>query len=790
MGVVSTFLYRLGRLSFRRRKLVALVWLGLLVAAITGAVTLSGPTSEEFRVPGTESQKANDLLAERFPQAAADGATARVVFAAPPGDKLTDTPEARAAIDETVATLKRAPDVAKVDYSPDLVSKDGRITFAQVSYKVPAGDLTEKDRDALKAAPDPARDAGLKVEMGGDAIKPQGSGLTEMIGVVVAAVTLIIAFGSLVAAGLPLLLAFVGLGISVCGIYAATGFIDLTEDAMVLAIMIGLALAIDYSLFVMFRYRHEVRSGRTPEDAIGHAVGTAGTAVVFAGLTVIIALCGLSVVQLPPLTQIALSAAVSVAITVCVALTLLPAVLGFAGKRAIAGRRAGARAARGERKTGQKTERQAERKAGPKADQEAERQGAPKAAADTGQGKDQVLPGGTLFRVTPPLGKRFGSLIARRPLPVLLVTLIGLAVVAIPAFSMRLGLPDEGTEPAHSTQRQAYDLLSDGFGPGFNGPLLVAIDSPEGSDTKAVADRMFKDVKGLEHVAAVDPAVVNKAGDTALLTVVPTGGPTTESTNDLVDAIRDKGRAVQDETGADVSVTGKTALNIDMSKKLSDALVPYLILVVGLAFLLLMIVFRSVLIPLTAALGFLLSVGATFGAVVAVFQWGWLTDVLGMSSLGVTVNLLPIFMIGVVFGLAMDYQVFLVTRMREEYVHGAGTKESVIAGFSYNARVVTAAAIIMMSVFGGFTLAESTMVQAVGYALAAAVFFDAFVVRMAMLPAVMCLLGRAGWWLPGPLQRLLPDVDVEGRELRKLDQRPEQPVRAEPAVTSPGGGRE
>ncbi|MGW7065651.1 MMPL family transporter [Streptomyces sp. NPDC054855] len=763
---MSTFLYRLGRLSFRRRKLVALVWLGLLVAAVTGAVTLSGPTSEEFRVPGTESQKANDLLAERFPQAAADGATARVVFAAPPGEKLTDGPEARAAIDETVATLKRAPDVAKVDYASDLVSKDGRITFAQVSYKVPAGDLTEKDRDALKAAPDPARDAGLKVEMGGDAIKPQGSGLTEMVGVVVAAVTLIIAFGSLVAAGLPLLLAFVGLGISVCAIYAATGFIDLTEDAMVLAIMIGLALAIDYSLFVMFRYRHEVRSGRTPEEAIGHAVGTAGTAVVFAGLTVIIALCGLSVVQLPPLTQIALSAAVSVAITVCVALTLLPAVLGFAGKRAIAGRRAGAPA--------KKTEQRA----------------AGEPAAETTRDKGEVLPGGTLFSFTPPLGKRFGNLVARRPLPVLLVTLVGLAVVAIPAFSMRLGLPDEGTEPAHTTQREAYDLLSDGFGPGFNGPLLVAIDSPEGTDAKSVADRMYKDVKGLEHVAAVDQAVVNKAGDTALLTVVPTSGPTTESTNDLVDAIRDKGSAVQDETGADVAVTGKTALNIDMSKKLSDALVPYLILVVGLAFLLLMIVFRSVLIPLTAALGFLLSVGATFGAVVAVFQWGWLTDVLGMSSLGVTVNLLPIFMIGVVFGLAMDYQVFLVTRMREEYVHGAGTKESVVAGFSYNARVVTAAAVIMMSVFGGFTLAESTMVQAVGYALAAAVFFDAFVVRMAMLPAVMCLLGRAGWWLPGPLQRLLPDVDVEGRELRKLEQLPQQPARAEPAVTSPGGGRE
>ncbi|MGV9884860.1 MMPL family transporter [Streptomyces sp. NPDC003006] len=752
---MSTYLYRLGRFSFRRRRLVGLLWLGLLIAAVAGAVTLSGETSEEFRVPGTESQQANDVLKERFPEAGTGGATARVVFAAPPGEKLQES-GTQSAIDKTIDELRDAPEVAKVEYSPEAVSKDGRITFAEVSYKVPAGDITDGDREALRDALDPARDAGLTVETGGDAIKASATGAAELIGVVVAAVALLVALGSVVAAGLPLLLAFVGLGISVCAVYAATGFFDLTEDTVVLAVMIGLALAIDYSLFVIFRYRQEARAGRSLEEAAGRAVGTAGTAVVFAGLTVLIALLGLSVVQLPPLTQIAVAAALAVAVTVCVALTLLPAVLGFVGPRAVRGRRAVARP-----------------------------------VGDTpGKGVEKSPNEGTLLKLDPPLGQRFCRLITRHPIPTLVATLAALAVVALPVQDMRLGLPDEGTDPTHTTQRKAYDLLSEGFGPGFNGPLLVAVESAEGESAKEASQRTYDQVKGLDGVAAVNPAVMNEAGDTGLLTVVPTGGPTSESTNDLVDAIRDKKSQIHEATGAQVAVTGQTALNIDMSKKLSDALLPYLILVVGLAFLLLMIVFRSLLVPLTAALGFLLSVGATFGAVVAVFQWGWLTDVLGVDRLGVIVNLLPIFLIGVVFGLAMDYQVFLVTRMREAYVHGASPKDAVVVGFAQSARVVTAAAVIMMSVFGGFVLADSTMIQAVGYALAAAVFFDAFVMRMTVVPAVMSLLGRAGWWLPAVLEKVLPDVDVEGERLRRFDEPPKDEAVAAPREPLPEARRE
>ena len=730
-------LYRLGRMSFRRRKLVALCWLGLLVAAIASAAGLSGPTSEEFRVSGTESQVANDLLSERFPGFSANGATARVVFAAPPGRTLQE-PAAKSAVEQVVATLKTRPKVANVRYDPQALSRDGRIGFAEVSYRVPAGELTEDDRKALRESFAPARVQGLTVEMGGDAIRPTGSGLMELIGVAVAAVTLLIALGSLVAAGLPLLLAFVGLGISISAVYAATGFIDLTEDTMVMALMIGMALAIDYALFIVFRYRHEIRSGRDPEDAAGHAIGTAGSAVVFAGLTVIIALCGLSVVQLPPLTQIALAAALAVAVTVAVALTLLPAMLGFAGRR-ILGRRARADGAAGH----------------------------PNGAAD-----EAAPPTGSIFKLGPPLGQRIVRLVTAHPIPAILGPLVVLVVVAIPVFDMRLGLPDEGTEPSHATQRKAYDLLSEGFGPGFNGPLVVVVDAADRRNAKAAGERARQVVQGLDNVTAVDTPIVNEAGDTALLSVVPSGGPASKATEDLVHDIRDHGDQVRDATGAKIAVTGQTALNIDMSTKLANALPPYLIIVVGMAFVLLMIVFRSVLVPLSAALGFLLSVGATLGMVVAVFQWGWLTGVTGVEKLGIVLNLLPIFMIGVVFGLAMDYQVFLVSRMREEYVRGALPRDAVICGFAHNARVVTAAGIIMISVFGGFVLAESSMVQALGYALAAAVFFDAFIVRMILVPAVMSLLGAVSWWLPGWLRRLLPNVDVEGERLRTLDPAP------------------
>jgi putative drug exporter of the RND superfamily len=708
---MATYLYRLGRFAFRSRRLVLALWLALLAAGIAGAVTLSGPTSNAFSIPGTESQKAIDVVGKEFPQLAANGATARVVFQAPPGRPLD-----RASVEQTADRLRAAPEVGAVSDPMQAVSADGRTAFAQVSYPVQAAELTDEARDGLTAAGEPARAAGLTVEYGGDAMQPQDEqGVTEVIGVAVAAIVLLITFGSVVAAGLPLLTAIIGIGIGVSAITATSGFVDLGSSTSVLALMIGLAVAIDYALFIVSRYRHELSTGHEPEEAAGRAVGTAGSAVVFAGLTVVIALSALSVVGIPFLTQMGIAAAATVLIAVLIALTLLPALIGFAGRR-IAGRR----------------------------------------VRDT-----EAL-----------TSNRWVRLVSRRPVAVLLVAVLGLGTLAIPATQLRLGLPDDSTAAPASTQRHAYDLVAGGFGPGFNGPLLIVAQGVH--DHAAVTTGLTGTLRRTSDVAAVTPPVINSAGDTALLTVIPRSGPGTEQTKDLVTAIRSI------DMGLDLSVTGATAVNIDVSNTLGDAMLPYLMIVVGLAFLLLMVVFRSVLVPLKAALGFLLSVAATFGAVVAVFQWGWLAGLFGIEGqTGPIISMLPIFMIGVVFGLAMDYQVFLVTRMREEYVHGAEPVRAVTSGFAHGSRVVTAAAVIMVSVFAGFILSPETLIRQIGFGLAFAVAMDAFVVRMTIVPAVMTLLGRSAWWLPRWLDRLLPNVDVEGTKLRKrLGPVPREPVTA------------
>ncbi|RFU39154.1 MMPL family transporter, partial [Actinomadura logoneensis] len=363
-------------------------------------------------------------------------------------------------------------------------------------------------------------------------------------------------------------------------------------------------------------------------------------------------------------------------------------------------------------------------------------------------------------------GERWARFVVRRPLAVLLLSVVGLGVLALPALDLRLGMPGEEASSPSSTQYKAYQMVSEGFGPGFNGPLMVVVHG-SGDVTKAAAG-LSGQLKAMDDVATVTPPVPNQQRDTALLTVVPKSGPSTEQTEKLVSDIRDMSDGLRARTGAEAMVTGQTAIGIDVSAKLSGALAPYLALVVGLAFILLMLVFRSVLVPLKATLGFLLTVAATFGVVVAVFQKGWGASLIGVDSTGPIMSLMPIFLIGVVFGLAMDYQVFLVTRMREEFVHGAAPRDAVVSGFRHGARVVTAAAVIMMAVFAGFIGDDQSMIKLMGFALAAGVFFDAFVVRMTVVPAVMALFGKAAWWLPRPLDRILPDVDVEGEKLRHV----------------------
>lgn len=719
---MATFLYKLGRLAFRRRRYVALIWVALLALAGFGAATASTATSSSFSIPGTEAQKAFDLLEQRFPAASADGATARIVFKAPEGEKMTD-PANKADVRKLTGQLKAGSDqIASVadPYTANAVSKNGSTAYISVTYKVNSMELTDATRDGLEDVGESAQKTGMTVEIGGDALQvmPE-TGATEIVGIALAAVVLVITFGSLIAAGLPLLTALIGVGIGVSSITALANVLDLGSTTSTLAMMIGLAVGIDYALFIVSRYRAELAEGREREEAAGRAVGTAGSAVVFAGLTVVIALVGLAVVNIPMLSKMGFAATGTVAIAVLIALTLVPAMLGFVGKRVM----------------------------GRKARKAAEAENKPDAK--------------------PNMGTRWARFVLRKPVWVLLVGVIGLGTIAVPAASLEMGLPDDGSQPTSTTQRRAYDLLSDGFGPGFNGPLMVVVDTANSSDGKAAAKQVTDEISGMKGVVAVSPATFNKAGDAAMINVVPKDRPSSVETENVVHAIRDAGKDIRSDTGAEVLVTGATAMNIDFSQKMNDALLPYLALVVGLAFLLLMVVFRSVLVPLKAALGFLLSVVAALGAVVAVFQWGWLGSLFGVEQTGPIMSMMPIFMVGVVFGLAMDYEVFLVTRMREAYVHGEKPGQAIVTGFKHGARVVTAAAVIMMAVFSGFIGSSESMIKMIGFSLAIAVFFDAFVVRMAIVPAVLALLGKRAWWLPRWLDRVLPNVDVEGEGLRK-----------------------
>jgi putative drug exporter of the RND superfamily len=728
---VATFLYRVGRLAFRRRWYVALVWAAVLAAVGLGAVTAPGASDEQFSMPGIESQKAFDLMEERFPGASADGATARVVFVAPGGEKVTAA-DNRRAVEDAVADLADGPQVASAadPFGAQAVSEDGTTAYATVTYKVTANELTDDSTARLDRAIEDARAAGLTVEAGGDALEEAGGpgGVAEIIGISIAAVVLLVTFGSLAAAGLPLLTALIGVGVSMATILALSDALGLSTTTGTLAMMLGLAVGIDYALFVVSRYREERGRGHTPQEAAALAAGTAGSAVVFAGLTVVIALAGLAVVGIPMLTKMGLAAAGAVVVGVLIALTLVPAFLGF-WPNAVLARKA--------RRSGR---------------------------TDDGGAEN----GGT----------RWARFVLRRPLPVLLLGVVGLGALALPVADLQLGMPGDEAKATSTTQRRAYDALADGFGPGFNGPLTVVVDARGDADPKAATQTVADRIGGTEGVVSVSPARFNEAGDTAVFSVVPSTAPTDERTKDLVKTIRGERPGVESEAGATYEVTGSTALNIDISDKVQAALVPYLIVVVGLAILLLMVVFRSLLVPLKAAFGFLLSVLASLGTVVVVFQQGHGAGVLGVEQTGPIMSLMPIFLVGIVFGLAMDYEVFLVSRMREAYVHGERPGQAVTSGFRHSARVVVAAALIMIAVFAGFIGEKDSMIKMIGFGLAGAVLLDAFVVRMAIVPAVLALLGDKAWWLPKWLDRILPRVDVEGEALSR---RPEREGDRDPA---------
>ncbi|MET8210015.1 MMPL family transporter [Streptomyces sp. NPDC005373] len=720
---MAAYLYRLGRLAFRRRKAVVLVWLAVLAAVGIGAAVAPSAPDTDASMPGIESQKAFDLMEQRFPGTSTDGASARIVFAAPDGQKVT-AQAYKHAVERSVDTIADgSPQVSSAvgPFQANAVSKDSTTAYASITYKAASGNLTDATKRSLQNAAQDARDAGLTVDIGGTALaSTPGGGATEGLGVPLAAVVLVITFGSLAAAGLPLLTAILGVGVSMAGIMALGSVFGLSSQTGTLATMLGLAVGIDYALFVVSRYREERAKGHHSQEAAALAAGTAGSAVVFAGLTVVIALTGLSVVGIPLLTKMGLAASGAVLIGVLIALTLVPALLGTWPNAVLARRVRRGRKARGD--------------------------------------SDRNM------------GTRWARFVLRRPLPVLLLSVVGLGVLAVPVMDLQLGSTGAEAKSTATTERRAYDELAEGFGPGFNGPLTVVVDATAagpGAHARSAVATIGKKITDTDGIVAVSAPVFNAAGTTATFSATPSTAPTDQATVDLIHTIRDERTDIEAHTGMSFFVTGTTALDIDMAGKVQSALLPYLAVVVGLAVVLLLIVFRSVLVPLKAAVGFLLSVLAALGSVVAAFQWGWGADLLGLESTGPIMSLMPIFMVGIVFGLAMDYQVFLVSRMREAYVHGERPAQAVVSGFRHSARVVVAAALIMMAVFSGFIGGGESMIKMIGFGLATAVLFDAFVVRMAFVPTVLALLGDKAWWLPRWLDQLLPKVDVEGESLAR-----------------------
>ncbi|GAA0673554.1 MMPL family transporter [Kitasatospora atroaurantiaca] len=716
---MAAFLYRLGRLAFRRRWSVVLVWVVVLCGVGAGAALAPAAPDSGFSMPGTESQKAFDLLKDRFPDTGSatggSGAVARVVFVAPDGQKVTAS-QNQAAIEKAVAEVAGGEQVAGAasPFQAHTVSQDATTAYTTVAYNVAAKDLTDASKQTLRQAVQHAHDAGLTVEVGGTALatQPSAGGASEGIGIAVAAVVLLVTFGSLAAAGLPLLTAMISVGVGTASIFALGSAFGLSASTSTLATMLGLAVGIDYAVFIVSRYREERAKGHAPQEAASRAVGTAGSSVVFAGLTVVIGLAGLSVVGIPMLTKMGLAAAGTVVIAVLVALTLVPALLAL-WPRAVLPRR-GLRPVEDDRPNG---------------------------------------------------GTRWARFVLRRPLPVLILSVVGLGVIAVPVTQLHLGTAGDESKPVSTTERRAYDDLAQGFGPGFNGPLTIVVDARGAQEPKAAVATAAQQIGATEGVVSVSTPRFNPAGDTAVLSAVPATGPADTKTADLVHTLRAERPAIAAATGATFQVTGSTAVNIDSAQKVQDALIPYLAIVVGLAFVLLLVVFRSVLVPLKAALGFLLSVLAALGAVVAVFQWGGLASLLGVRTTGPIMSLMPIFMVGIVFGLAMDYEVFLVARIREAYVNGKRPAEAIVSGMSTSTRVVVAAALIMMAVFSGFIGSGESMIKMIGFGMAIAVLFDAFVVRMAIVPAALALLGRHAWWLPRRLDKALPRLDIEGEAL-------------------------
>ncbi|NQW91255.1 MMPL family transporter [Curtobacterium sp. VKM Ac-2861] len=714
------FLAAVGRFSARHRLIVIAAWL-LIIAVFTGITATSADLGGgKTTAPDTPASKALDTLQDKFPGMKSSGSEAKtlqLVMEGRNGANITDA-DSVSRVTRIVDAAGDLPHVESVtspfDEQQPYVSKDQTTAVSTLTFSGITDSNAEKTYDKVLSFVH-SHDADLRIEVGGQIAEdsyPIG-GAGEIVGLLVAFLILFLTFGSLITAGANMLVALSGVGAGILGVLAWSAIHPLDTTVISLPGMLGLAVGIDYSLFILTRFRAELRAGRKVEDAVAHATGTAGTAVVFAGLTVIIALVGLVVTRISTIEDMGFAGAFAIAIAVLAALTLLPVILRSLGLRAL-----------------------------PKRDRETLRAG----------GTIDVAPKKRSFL------RSWGTANTRHPLLMLIGGVAVLAIVAIPLFSMKTAANIPGGSNPDSTQRHAYNLIVDKFG-GTQSPLLVLA---EGNDVQDKAPDVQNALDDLAHVRMVTPAQIDTSGDTALFTVIPNGSPIDDGTKDLVHDIRDQADSVG---GVHLEVTGETAIGLDTTAQMNKALIQYVVVIVVLSFLLLVVMFRSLLVPLFATLGYLLSLGAALGALTAVFQWKWLDFIIAAPQGDPLGSILPIILVGVLFGLAMDYQVFLVSRIREEYVSGLRPKEAILAGFSKSGPVIVAAALIMAFVFGGFASSEMTFASETAFGLLIGVLADAFIVRMVLMPALLALAGRAAWWMPKWLERIVPNLDTEGHSL-------------------------
>ncbi|SDD60942.1 membrane protein YdfJ [Terribacillus halophilus] len=715
---IAQLLYKLGNWAVNYKKSVVFGALAILIVLAVVTVQMGTAFNEDLSIPNTPAEEANDLLKDAFPDSEA-GAQVQVVFKASDGDTL-DSEETNKVITDMLNSIQEEDaDVVSVATPTQLqnLNEDKTVGYGTVTFKDEAAEVSQTSIDNVTEKAEEARDAGIQTELTGDVeFSGMHLGAGEIVGIIVAFLVLAVTFTSFLAAGMPILSALIGLGISLLTIVIGSNYFEMQNVSLTLAAMLGIAVGIDYALFIMTRYRQQLAEGHAVKESVAIAVGTSGSAVVFAGLTVIIGLLGLAVTGIPFLTVMGVAASISILLAVIVSITVLPAILGMLGTKI------------------------------------------------SPTGGNRFLKNITRTKEGQPSKNAWGKFVTRRPWIVTFLAVVILLVIAIPFTHMNLGLPDDGTAKAEdTTERKAYDLLSDAYGEGFHSTLIVAakIDadkSAEGvqQDLQTISEK----ITDLENVRSVTPAMPNEAGDVFIISVTPETGPNDQETKDIVHEIRD-----MSNENVDMLVTGTAAVNIDIAQKLNDALPIFALLIVGLAYVLLVLVFRSILLPLKAVLGFLLSLGATLGFVTFVIQDGNMINLFGFPGESPILAFLPIIAIGILFGLAMDYEVFLVSRMREVYSQTKDPKEAILAGMRDSGKVVVAAGLIMMSVFIGFMVTPDAMIKSIGMALTFGVLFDAFVVRMTIVPAIMSLIGKAAWYMPKWLDKILPNIDVEGEAL-------------------------